>query len=59
MNVDRMDLLETFPERRYVALSEAEAAELGSGCRSASPQGGELIARRLVVLWRGRNGLRP
>lgn len=26
-----MDLLERFAERRYVALSEAEAAELGSG----------------------------
>lgn len=56
MNVDRMDLLETFPERRYVALSEAEAAELGSGALSAwrmsSPDGVHIDGRDYVALLR-------
>jgi hypothetical protein len=43
VNADPMDALEQFAPMRYVALTEAEAAELGTGChnewRLASPNG--------------------
>lgn len=56
MNPDAMDLLELFPARRYVALSEAEAAELGSGAlnewRVASENGVHIDAMDLANLLR-------
>jgi hypothetical protein len=58
--LDPMDLLEVFPERRYVALSEAEAAELGTGTlgewRVSSPNGVHVDAVDYLELL--RDGLR-
>lgn len=63
MNPDPMDLLETFAPTRYVALTEAEAAELGAGVynewRLATPRGVHVDAADYVDLlrdgsrWRG------